>query len=169
MKKNKIQINISNRGIYTLIVSVILIIAAVVVHAALAPGVVPNPGHDVSQISGACASSGNGCFFLGNYYNRSEVYSKQEVDSKIESITGVCTWDGWLYKSCNRCIVPDCEMFLNQCSDKMNQLCLTEYPDTCCTADYVEDYYCSNGAITDHKWHYTNCRLIYVPSGSAPV
>jgi len=53
MKKRKkitINIHLTNRWLYTLIAVGILAIIAVGVYA-LAPGVIPNPGHNISEIS----------------------------------------------------------------------------------------------------------------------
>ncbi len=50
MKKRKsIQINFSNRWLYTFILLGILVIISIGVYA-LTPGVKPNPGHDLSEL-----------------------------------------------------------------------------------------------------------------------
>src|SRR4030066_39383 len=54
MKKGKrtvkIQINFTNRWLYTFIAVFLLAAVAVGVYA-LAPGVVPNPGHNINEVS----------------------------------------------------------------------------------------------------------------------
>jgi len=161
----KIQIKISNRGIYTLIASIILIIASVSVIFAVS-SLKPNPGHDISEISGACASTSVGCDFLTNYY------TKGEIDGKITDIQGTCNWEGWKPpKDCGTglfgegvCISDGCNLlqYACACDDQAwgySEECCALHTNDACHATYSDGYECTNGVITGHEIYYYGCEM----------
>ena len=78
-KETVLEINVSDKLIYGIFVFAILIFGMVSVNA-VSPSVF---GHDASEVYGLCNSTGGYCPFLGNYYNKSQVYNKTEFDNLI--------------------------------------------------------------------------------------
>ncbi len=83
MKKGKsIQINFSNRWLYTFILLGILVIISIGVYA-LTPGVKPNPGHDLSEV-GVPSGCTSGQFI---YWNGSNLACMSQSQSLCPSGT----------------------------------------------------------------------------------
>ena len=166
--KNKIQIKISNKGIYTLFAILVIIIVTAVIYAYnTQPPIPSNMGHSITEIAGACANDSGGCTFLNNYY------TKGEVDGKIADIQGTCSWTGWNPpQDCGvpyDCIVPDCNLDIGSCTCDSSAPgysinCCIHYPSKSCSGTYVEGYECTGGVITDHTSYYTGCGLVTDPS-----
>jgi hypothetical protein len=69
----KIQINFTNRSLYTFILIAGILVLGVGVYAYNSGGPPSVMGHDSDELDGVCRSDGIECDFLSNYYTRGEI------------------------------------------------------------------------------------------------
>jgi len=159
-----IFIKISNRGIYTLVITLFIIALALGVNAYD----VGNVYHHVADITGACADDGTGCEYIDDYY-----YTKAEQNTIFEDNFNACGWEGWDIDpstECSECVGPyteygTCFVPIGECTctyADTSSFCCAKWPNYQCVADLQKIQLCSNGVIISVDYIYINCRFKYL-------